>query len=529
MRLGKHCAAAAVLLLVAALPSLEAQVVELQTRLTPGSALRYAIRATQQVSATYARRFALGEQYEDINRKYEVTGVLVIEVAEASTDDSLRLQARFGELELSNWFWGSDRAEAEQMLAALRTADSWTLVRTASGQLSLTSPARIPWERFRPDIQSLEETVRLLMLDLGLKGVVPGSRWRREIPPEHYRYQSQATAKAAVTEYQYLGNHQVAGQMCALVLADSTLPPETLAVPGKPEAMRQLAAQGKDMHTSGEVRQQLLQLIAIEPGLLLAAHDYLNSVYRLTVREERYDPQARISVPVLTVHFAAERQVQWVGPGEPVLVAGVAVLPPLIELVGGGRSQVGALSSGQERSLGEIARELRAQREQQAQAGEAPRRRPAESRRAEETELLHIPVNSPISATSDQVRFDPRTSRDGNGAVLVNSREPLVVPLYDLGGLDIDNAQLVYQAWLRTEDVVGQAYLELRCVFEGQGEFSSQGLAQAVTGTHDWVRVETPFLLQRGQRPTRVRLNLVLSGRGRVWVDDIRLLRRPLP
>lgn len=515
-------------LLVAGLPGLEAQIVELRTRLGAGTTLRYAIRATHQVSVSYEGRLTRSAEYEDINRKYEVTGVLAIEVTEASADGGLRLEAGFAELRLSEWFWGSDRAEAEQMVAALRSAERLTLVRTASGHLSLTSTRRIPLERFRPDIQSLEEMVRLPVLDLGVSGVVPGSRWRRAIPPEHYHYAGQATAGVTVIDYHYLGNQMVGGQTCALLVAESTLPPETLALPGKAETTRQLEAQGMHTHTSGEARQQVLQLIAIEPGLLLAAREYVDSVYRLAVWEEREEPRVRIPVPLSTMRFTSEREAQWLGPGERALVAGVAALPALEELVGGGGSSPEWEVSGrQERSLGEIARELRAQRERQAR--DAGRQRPVEPRRPQETELLHIPVNSPITASSDQVRFDPRTSRDGNGAVVVTSREPLVVPLYDVGGLDIDNAQLVYQAWLRTEEVVGQAYLEMWCVFEGRGEFFSRGLAEAVTGTHDWVRVETPFLLERGQRPSRVRLNLVLNGRGRVWVDDIRLLRRSLP
>ncbi len=43
------------------------------------------------------------------------------------------------------------------------------------------------------------------------------------------------------------------------------------------------------------------------------------------------------------------------------------------------------------------------------------------------------------------------------------------------------------------------------------------------------MEVATPFLLQQGQKPDLIRLNLVVKGKGRVWIDDVRLLRRPLP
>ena len=41
--------------------------------------------------------------------------------------------------------------------------------------------------------------------------------------------------------------------------------------------------------------------------------------------------------------------------------------------------------------------------------------------------------------------------------------------------------------------------------------------------------VATPFFLQAGQKPDLIRLNLVIQGKGRVWIDDVHLMRGPLP
>jgi hypothetical protein len=65
--------------------------------------------------------------------------------------------------------------------------------------------------------------------------------------------------------------------------------------------------------------------------------------------------------------------------------------------------------------------------------------------------------------------------------------------------------------------------------FPGKGEFFSRGLNRPMTGTMSWLTISTPFFLQEGQKPDLIRLNLVVSGSGRVWIDDVRLLRRPLP
>jgi hypothetical protein len=95
--------------------------------------------------------------------------------------------------------------------------------------------------------------------------------------------------------------------------------------------------------------------------------------------------------------------------------------------------------------------------------------------------------------------------------------------------IDIENARLIYQARLRTENVKGQVYLEMWCHFPGIGEFFSRGLQTPLTGTTDWITEETQFFLKKGEKPDYVKLNLVIKGKGTAWwIDDIRLLKGPL-
>ena len=66
------------------------------------------------------------------------------------------------------------------------------------------------------------------------------------------------------------------------------------------------------------------------------------------------------------------------------------------------------------------------------------------------------------------------------------------------------------------------------CSFPGRGEFFSKGLHQTASGTADWARYEIPFYLKRGQTPELIKLNLVVEGRGVVWLKNIELLKTPL-
>ena len=144
-------------------------------------------------------------------------------------------------------------------------------------------------------------------------------------------------------------------------------------------------------------------------------------------------------------------------------------------------------------------------------------------------ELKRFPIDSMDGIiTRSGVRIDKDISSDGNGSLRITSTKPTVMRLFEVGDIDIENARLIYQARLRTENVEGKVYLEMWCHFPGKGEFFSRGLQTPLTGTTEWTTEETPFFLKKGQNPDNVKLNLVIDGKGTAWIDDIRLLRAPL-
>jgi hypothetical protein len=144
-------------------------------------------------------------------------------------------------------------------------------------------------------------------------------------------------------------------------------------------------------------------------------------------------------------------------------------------------------------------------------------------------ELKHLALNSleDVRATTG-VSFDRQTSSDGKGSLRVDADGPMIVPLFEVTDVSIENAILIYQASLQSEKLDGKAFLEMWVRLPGKGEFFSRGLDRPITGTTSWMTVATPFFLQAGQKPDLIRLNLVVQGKGRVWIDDIYLRRAPL-
>jgi hypothetical protein len=145
-------------------------------------------------------------------------------------------------------------------------------------------------------------------------------------------------------------------------------------------------------------------------------------------------------------------------------------------------------------------------------------------------ELKHFPLDSleGVRATTG-ASFDPEISADGKGSLRVDAKEPITVPVFEVTEVGLDNATLIYRASLQSEGLDGKAFLEMWVRIPGKGEFFSRGLDRPVTGTMSWTTVATPFFLQAGQKPDLIRLNLVVQGKGRVWIDDVHLVREPLP
>jgi len=144
-------------------------------------------------------------------------------------------------------------------------------------------------------------------------------------------------------------------------------------------------------------------------------------------------------------------------------------------------------------------------------------------------ELKHFPLDSleGVRATTG-VSFDPKISADGKGSLRVDANQQVTVRLFEVTDVSIENATLLYQASLQTQGLDGKAFLEMWVRIPGKGEFFSRGLDRPVTGTMSWMTAVTPFFLQAGQKPDLIRLNLVVQGKGRVWIDDVRLMRQPL-
>jgi hypothetical protein len=117
----------------------------------------------------------------------------------------------------------------------------------------------------------------------------------------------------------------------------------------------------------------------------------------------------------------------------------------------------------------------------------------------EVVELKMFPVDSLEGIiTQSGVEIDKAVSSDGNGSLKITATEPTVVRLFEVGDIDIENARLIYQAKIRTDNIDGKVYLEMRCNFSGKGEFFSRGLQTPLKGTTKLDHRRNSIFLEKG-------------------------------
>ncbi len=125
-----------------------------------------------------------------------------------------------------------------------------------------------------------------------------------------------------------------------------------------------------------------------------------------------------------------------------------------------------------------------------------------------------------------KIQTDAMVKSEGKASLKITTRWPTTVCLGEVSDLDIQNAKLVYQAKVKSE-LEGNAYLEM-WVTVGKGQYFSKGLDSSIGGNTGWKSIQTHFLFKKGQKPDKVILNLVINGKGIVWIDDVILLKETL-
>jgi hypothetical protein len=142
---------------------------------------------------------------------------------------------------------------------------------------------------------------------------------------------------------------------------------------------------------------------------------------------------------------------------------------------------------------------------------------------AEELKNLSLDDATDIGTT---IQTDTQVKAEGKGSIKITTQWPTTICLGEVTGLNVENEKLLYEAKVKT-DLDGSAFLEM-WAHVGGGQYFSRGTNDVVSQKTDWKTIQTPFLFQKGQKPDKVTLNIVINGKGTVWIDDIVLSKESL-
>jgi hypothetical protein len=140
-------------------------------------------------------------------------------------------------------------------------------------------------------------------------------------------------------------------------------------------------------------------------------------------------------------------------------------------------------------------------------------------------DLKRLSLDDEMSA-SPQIEGDAEVKVEGLSSLKITTQWPATVCLGEVDGPDIEDAKLVFSAKVKTE-LDGTAFLELWAHVAG-GQYFSRGMNDTVGQNTNWKTIQTPFIFQNGEKPEKVTLNIVINGKGTVWIDDVVLSREPL-
>ncbi len=139
--------------------------------------------------------------------------------------------------------------------------------------------------------------------------------------------------------------------------------------------------------------------------------------------------------------------------------------------------------------------------------------------------LQDFSLNSNDIISDSLAVYDNEISYDGLGSLHFSIEHPTVIELYEVQNLQEENCILSYSAYIKTDNLSGNCYLEMWCFVDGLGYFS-RSLNQTITQDTNWQLVTTPFFLEKGQIAEKVKLHIVAEGKGNIWIDSIELNKK---
>lgn len=128
--------------------------------------------------------------------------------------------------------------------------------------------------------------------------------------------------------------------------------------------------------------------------------------------------------------------------------------------------------------------------------------------------------------------MDNEISYDGLGSIRVESEDSVTAYLFVLRDIPLKRANLKWEAYCKSEDLVGKAFMEIGVqIYSKYGKkydtFIHRG-DEFISKTTNWEKLKIEFLNTENRTISTVQLNLIVKGRGKVWIDQVKFTAIPI-
>ncbi len=130
--------------------------------------------------------------------------------------------------------------------------------------------------------------------------------------------------------------------------------------------------------------------------------------------------------------------------------------------------------------------------------------------------------------TEGVATVDAQNPAEGTGSLRFAVAQPVTLPIFEIK-LPGDGAKFTLAYKMKVKDFSGDAYGQMDVNYSSGGKQSLNNYQTAMGATTDWQQRELTYTVQRGQKVGSIVLSLILNGSGTVWLDDVHLIRAPLP
>lgn len=333
----------------------------------PGEAVSYTFSQKMNLTTWFNPRAANAVKLSVTPHQYQVEGKVIATFAPTQPGEPLRATVQFQGLAVKNWVSSANVSDLEARLRELETAPL-TLTTAADGDFELSGGPVVPIrDPYFSDVSSLENTARAALISrISNQPLAPGERRESADFPVH------GIASAGIkltTLTEYIADVPVARRPSAevrlsLKVPDQRVPSPLMTSKGGEEAQVQ-------MFFSTHADEVLTFLLDLEARQISFLHKTAREEIRVGAESTDTSQPVRIPVNFATMNVEVEGMVRRIsasasGERETDLAAFEKSLeaPPKTALEAASPTAVGA--SG-EPSLGDLARQLRAQRAAQPQ------------------------------------------------------------------------------------------------------------------------------------------------------------------